>query len=152
MTENTPGTSYDPALGSEGDNDQLPQEDTLLDRGVDDQLDEGYSPPDRDPIAQMGGLEPEDETAQQLRAEEPEVWESEAGQAAGEREVDRAGRLEEIDDAGRGTDVIAGDAGFAGGAASAEEAAVHLQPEARDGDEEEAVDVFTEPEPDVDLP
>jgi hypothetical protein len=151
MSENTPATSYDPALGSEGDDDQLPQEDTLLDRGLDDQLDEGYSPPDRDPITQMGGLEPEDETAQQLRAEEPEVWESEPGQAAGEREVDRAGRLEDIDDAGRDTDAIARDAGFAGGAASAEEAAVHLQPELREGEDEESVDVFTEPEPDVDL-
>ncbi|WP_156252184.1 DUF5709 domain-containing protein [Pseudactinotalea terrae] len=148
MTENTPGTSTDPALGSEGDNDQLPREDTLVDRGVDDLLDEGYSPPDRDPIQSMGGLDPDDETAQQLRAEEPEVWESEPGQAAGESQPDRAGRLEDIDDAGRGTDRFAHDAGVAGGAAGAEEAAVHLEPEYRD--ENDPVDVFTEPEPDTD--
>jgi hypothetical protein len=29
------------------DDDQLPQEDTLIDRGVDDVLDEGYSPPEK---------------------------------------------------------------------------------------------------------
>lgn len=162
MTENTPGTSEDPALGAEGDDDQLTQEDALLDRGVDDLLDEGYSPPDRDPVQQMGGLDPEDETAQQLRAEEREVWESEPGQAAGESEPDRAGRLEDIDDAGRGTDRFASDAGISGGAASAEEAAVHLEPEYQDplestiepgtedpDDVDTAVDVFTEPDPEV---
>lgn len=150
MTENTPGTWTDPALGSEGDDDQLTAEDSLVDRGVDDLLDEGYSPPDRDPIQQMGGLEPDDPTEQQLDAEEPEVWDSEPGQAAGERQPDRAPRLEDIDDAGRDTDSIAGDAGIAGGAAGAEEAAVHLVPEeAIDGDGD-AVDVFTEPEVDVD--
>lgn len=142
MSENTPATSTDNALGSEGDSDQLPREDTLVERGVDDLLDEGYSTPERDPIRQMGGIEPDDPTAQQLEAEEPEVWEQEQ-QASGERQPDRAGRLEEVHDAGRDTDRFATDAGVAGGAASAEEAAVHLQP---DGD---AVDVFTEPEPDV---
>lgn len=147
MTENTPGTSHDPALGSEGDDDQLTKEDGLIRRGVDDLLDEGYSPPDRDPIQQMGGLEPDDPTEQQLRAEEQEVWESEPGQAPGERQPDRAGRLEEVEDGGRDTDTLARDAGVAGGAASAEEAAVHLQPES--GDEDGPVDVFTEPDPDV---
>lgn len=152
MTENTPGTSEDPALGSEGDTDQLPLEDTLVERGVADLLDEGYSPPDRDPIQQMGGLDPDDPTEQQLRAEEPEVWDSEPGRAAGERQPDRAPRLEDVDDRGRGTDLFAGDAGVAGGAASAEEAAVHLIPdEPIDGDDD-AVDIFTEPEPEIDEP
>ena len=32
---------------TEGDSDQLPLEDTLLDRGLEDVLDEGYSPPER---------------------------------------------------------------------------------------------------------
>lgn len=144
MTENTPATSTDNALGSEGDSDQLDREDTLIDRGVDDLLDEGYSPPERDPIQQMGGLEPEDETEQQLNAEEPEVWEVPAGQAPGERQADRAGRLEETTDGGRGTDAYAVDAGIAGGAASAEEAAVRIDEE----DDADAVDVFTEPEVD----
>lgn len=154
MTENTPATSTDNALGSEGDSDQLPREDELLDRGVDDLLDEGYSPPERDPIRQMGGLDPDDPTAQQLRAEEPEVWDSEPGQAAGERQDDRAPRLEDVQDSGRDTDVVAGDAGIAGGAASAEEAAVHLLPDVPagiddDGDAAGSVDVFTEPEVDL---
>ena len=47
MTEETPATSNDRALGSEGDADQLPREDMLLERGVEDLLDEGYSPPER---------------------------------------------------------------------------------------------------------
>lgn len=144
MTENTPGTSTDNALGSEGDNDQLPREDTLVDRGVEDLLDEGYSPPDRDPVQQMGGLDPDDPTEQQLRAEEPEVWEEPAGQAPGERQPDRAGRLEDVEDAGRDTDRYAEDAGIAGGAASAEEAAVRVTDEDEATD---AVDIFTEPDP-----
>src|SRR3954464_7056111 len=49
---------------STDDDDQLPVEDTLLDRGVDDILDEGYSPPDR-------WKEPRDhETLDELLAEE----------------------------------------------------------------------------------
>ncbi|MDT5326613.1 MAG: hypothetical protein QOF25_3765, partial [Mycobacterium sp.] len=34
-------------LYSTDDDDQLSQEDTLIDRGVDDTLDEGYSPPEK---------------------------------------------------------------------------------------------------------
>ncbi|WP_420114389.1 DUF5709 domain-containing protein, partial [Pseudactinotalea sp.] len=71
-------------------------------------------------------------------------WESEPGQAAGERQADRAGRLEDVEDGGRDTDRIARDAGISGGAASAEEAAVHLEPENRD--DSDPVDVFTEPD------
>lgn len=147
MTENTPGTSTDNALGSEGDSDQLDREDTLVDRGVEDLLDEGYSPPDRDPIQQMGGLDPDDPTQQQLNAEQPEVWDVPAGRAAGERQADRAGRLEETTDEGRGTDAYAVDAGVAGGAASAEEAAVRVE----DDEDEDSVDIFTEPDVDVDF-
>ncbi len=131
MTEETPATSTDPALGSEGDADQLSQEDTLVDRGVADLLDEGYSPPDR-PRANRFGETPWEEVHgesldQRLAEEEPEVWES-TQPAAGAREEDRAGRLAEDDsavDAG-GNDQFAHDEGFSGGAASAEEAAVHL--------------------------
>lgn len=158
MTENTPGTWTDPALGSEGDNDQVTAEDALEERGVEDLLDEGYSPPDRDPISEMGGLDPDDETARQLRAEEPEVWESEPGQAAGERQPDRAGRLEDIGESGRGGDRFAHDAGISGAGASAEEAAVHLEPELYDPVDErtspgadDAVDIYTEPDPDEDI-
>ena len=53
--------------GSDGeysldDDDQLQPEDTLDDRGVDDVLDEGYSPPDYAPKGAVHGL-----TAQEMR-------------------------------------------------------------------------------------
>lgn len=131
MTEETPATSTDPALGSEGDADQLSQEDTLLDRGVDDLLDEGYSPPDRARANRFGETPWEEvhgeSLDQRLAEEEPEVWES-TRPAPEARDEDRAGRLSEDDsavDAG-GNDQFALDEGFSGGAASAEEAAVHL--------------------------
>jgi hypothetical protein len=131
MSQDTPGTSTDPALGSEGDSDQLSREDTLIERGVDDLLDEGYSPPERDRTTHYGETPWEEshrETIDQRAAqEEPEVWEQRP-RVSGEREVNRAGRLIEDDnavDAG-GNDSFAIDAGVSGGAASAEEAAIHL--------------------------
>ena len=45
MSDDTPATRTDPALGTEGDSDQLQRDDTLVDRGVDDVLDEGYARP-----------------------------------------------------------------------------------------------------------
>ena len=105
MTEETPATSTDAALGSEGDADQLPREDMLLERGV------------------------------ELAIVKPEVWEMPEG-PSGDREEYRAGRLEADDDAVEAgvTDTFAHDVGVAGGAASAEEAAVHVIP---DPDQEE---------------
>ncbi|WP_029290586.1 DUF5709 domain-containing protein [Cellulomonas sp. HZM] len=131
MSEDTPGTTTDAELGSEGDTDQLPREDTLVDRGVDDLLDEGYSPPERDTRAHYGETPWEErhrETIDQRhQQEEPEVWERRP-RVDGDREELRAGRLVEDDDAvdAGGTDSFALDAGVSGGAASAEEAAVHL--------------------------
>lgn len=131
MSDDTSGTSTDPALGSEGDTDQLPREDTLLERGVDDLLDEGYSPPQRDRSTHYGETAWEEshrETIDQRASqEEPEVWEKRP-KISGEREEGRAGRLVEDDDAveAGGTDSFAIDAGVSGGAASAEEAAIHL--------------------------
>ena len=125
----TPGTSADPELGGEGDTDQLPSEDTLIDRGVDDLLDEGYTVPDRPRTNHYGETAWEEahrETIdQRIGQEEPEVWEA---RPRPERDESRAGRLVEDDDAveAGGTDGFAVDAGFSGGAASAEEAAVHL--------------------------
>lgn len=116
-------------LGGEGDSNQLPREDTLLDRGVDDLLDEGYSPPDfprsnhygETPLEEILG-EPLD---RRLAEEEPDVWQT-GGHPAPGREPDRAGRLVESDDSWRAQDIYATDAGVAGGAASAEEAAMHI--------------------------
>ena len=129
MSYDTSGTSQDPELDSEGDTDQLSSEDTLLDRGVEDLLDEGYTVPTR-PRSNHYGETPWEESHretidQRIGQEEPEVWEA---RPRPEREEFRAGRLIEDDDAveAGGTDGFAIDAGISGGAASAEEAAVHL--------------------------
>ncbi len=134
MSENTPATSTDPATGAEGDADQLPEEDTLVGRGVDDLLDEGYSPPDRPrPASAHWGETPWEESRgetldQRVAQEEPDVWDDPDRAPDPSREPDRAGRLLEDDDAveSGGNDQFAIDAGVDGGAASAEEAAVHV--------------------------
>lgn len=133
MTEDTPATSTDPATGAEGDADQLSAEDTLLDRGVDDLLDEGYAPPERPRPAsahwgETAWEEARGETLDQRYAqEEPEVWDAEP-RTDPSREPDRAGRLQQDDDAveAGGNDTFAIDSGIDGGAASAEEAAIHV--------------------------
>ncbi len=128
----TPGTTADPETGAEGDTDQLEQEDTLLDRGVDSVLDEGYSPPDRRSGHRLETqLENElgESMADRLAQEEPEVWETDPGPDAGAREPDRAGRLAATDADLSGmytVDTMAVDVGIDGGAASAEEAAMHV--------------------------
>lgn len=145
MSEDTPATSTDPALGSEGDSNQLPGEDTMVERGVDDGLDEGVTPPERPRPAsahfgETAWEESRGETLdQRVAQEEPEVWEVDAAPPAHRDEL-RAGRLVEDDDAvaSGGTDTFAQDAGVSGGAASAEEAAVHLL-------EEDVPDLAAEP-------
>ena len=134
MNEETPATSTDPSLGSEGDADQLPREDMLLERGVEDLLDEGYSPPEHARSNRYGETPWEEEHRetidQRIGQEEPEVWEV-PEEPSGDREEFRAGRLEADDDAVEAgvTDTFAHDVGVAGGAASAEEAAVHVIPD-----------------------
>jgi len=104
------------------DDDQLTQEDALIDRGVDDLLDEGYEPPD-------AWREPRDHETldEQLAEEEPDptMQLDDPDEQAGDDEVgdERAGRLV----AGpRDGELLGGDVGIDGGAASAEEAAVHI--------------------------
>jgi hypothetical protein len=137
-----------PAAGeySAEDDNQLQPEDTLVDRGIDDVLDEGYSPPERpyghgafgpsetmdqmlaeevqDPASRMNT--PLDEGDQQ-RSDEAER-ETEFPQRSEVGRV-RAGRLV-APDRGFGEDaeaeLVADDVGISGGAASAEEAAVHI--------------------------
>ena len=130
MSKDTSGTSPDPETGAEGDTDQLPLEDTLMDRGVDDLLDEGYSPPERARTNRFGETAWEEarrETLEQrLSEEEPELWQA---PERGARQPDRAGRLVQDEDAlegRRSNDTFAHDVGLAGGAASAEEAAMHI--------------------------
>jgi hypothetical protein len=129
MSEDTPATSTDAALNSEGDTDQLPKEDTLTQRGVDDLLDEGYSPPERPRSNHFGETALEEiqgeSLDQRLAEEEPDIFDA---PDSGASQPDRAGRLVADPDAldGRVNDTFAEDAGVDGGAASAEEAAVHI--------------------------
>jgi hypothetical protein len=129
------------------EDDQLQREDTLVDRGVDDVLDEGYSPPERPYGRHSVGST--SESLDQLRAEEEpdpamqmyDPFDKDEQQRSDEadRETEfpqrtevgraRAGRLV-APDQGFGEDVdadlVADDVGIDGGAASAEEAAVHV--------------------------
>lgn len=120
--------------------DQLQPEDSLDDRGVDDVLDEGISPPEK-----LRGAEDKATTArgqlegetieERLGQEEPEVWadaeqERDAdildGPVGGEVGTERTGRLVAQDDgSGAEQDVFAEDEGIDGAGASAEEAAMH---------------------------
>lgn len=118
-------------LYSTDDDDQLSQEDTLIDRGVDDILDEGYSPPEK-------WKEPRDhETLDELLSEEepdPAMQLGEDDPSADFAEDDevgdrRAGRLVAPDEgvnADGESELLATDVGIDGSAASAEEAAVHV--------------------------
>lgn len=137
-----------PAFGeyTGDDENQLQPEDTLIDRGVDDVLDEGFSPPER-PYGR-GSIGPVENMEQRLAEQEPDpasrigdpldVYERRRSDEA-ERESEfprhdevgrvRAGRLV-APDMGFGEDteaeLVAADFGISGGAASAEEAAVHI--------------------------
>ena len=129
----TPATSPDPESAAEGDTDQLQQEDTLLDRGVENVLDEGYSPPDHPPNPyRLETAEEEregDSLDDRLDQEQPEVWETADRPDAGASEPDRAGRLavDASEPSGASAaSLMAQDVGIDGGAASAEEAAVHV--------------------------
>jgi hypothetical protein len=116
---------------------QLQPEDTLLDRGVEDALDEGWSPPEREPAHLRQGMTREEQRIgasldERLAAEEPEPdpysWID-----AGEPDP-RAGRLVSPDQGGgedTEKDEVGVDVGIDGAGASAEEAAVHvIDPEA----------------------
>jgi hypothetical protein len=120
--------------------DQLQPSDTLEDRGVDDVLDEGYSPPDREPARLRHPHEvDEPETLdERLAEEEPELWvdpdeddDADTFDTDAEDEVggDRTGRLV-AQNQGSGEDedseLWATDAGIDGAGASAEEAAMHV--------------------------
>ena len=128
------------------EDNQLQAEDTLIDRGVDDVLDEGYSPPERpygrgssdsslrawtsclprkSRIRQCGYMTRSTRTSSNAPMKpsvNPISQRNEVGRA-------RAGRLVACDQ-GFGKDIdadlVADDVGLGGGAASAEEAAVHI--------------------------
>lgn len=107
---------------------QLQPEETLSDHELEDVLDRGYSPPDRDP-----GDREHESLDQRLSEEEPDVAEDpdDPDYPTGDTEVGdrRAGRLIAPDE-GTAEDVdaqlLGTDAGVDGAGASAEEAAVHI--------------------------
>lgn len=128
------------------DEDQPGAEDSGTPDDVDDELDRGYSPPDR-PSPDYGNTpweEAHGETlAQRLAQEEPDPdprsWDDddEQDEADPDPEVGdrRAGRLVNPDQGfGEDTeqDIIGEDVGIDGGGASAEEAAMHIIPDADD--------------------
>lgn len=117
-----PEHSQDPELG---DAIQLDPSETLEGDPNDDPLDSGYIPPDRPFGAEHTGTTAAEELAgesldERLAEEEPEDFRS--------VEPDRAGRL--VAETGESDqDLYAEDVGIDGGAASAEEAAVHREDE-----------------------
>jgi hypothetical protein len=133
MTETPEG------LPDESDNlDQLQPEDTLVDRGVDDVLDEGYSPPEKWSAGEGFGSTADEALQgesldQRLTQEEPDVDPyAEVDDDVlddGEVGTERAGRLVDPDEGfGEDTekDLVGEDVGIDGAASSAEEAAVHV--------------------------
>lgn len=116
---------------------QDPPEDTLVDRGVDDPLDEGFTAPERWSAGEGFGTTPEEELqgesldqrlAQEVPEPDPYALADEEDLDDGEVGRERSGRLVDPN-AGIGEDVdaelLGDDAGIDGAAASAEEAAVH---------------------------
>jgi hypothetical protein len=129
------------------DTGPLEPEDTLLDRGLEDSLDEGYSPPDRPfAVEDVGTTAGEQRTGEsldeRLRRERPdesppdgdglgdvsdtdgELLDPEAGDR-------RSGRLVGPDEGAHAREegLTGEEVGIDGGAASAEEAAVHVIPD-----------------------
>ncbi|MDO0931408.1 DUF5709 domain-containing protein [Streptomyces sp. DG2A-72] len=128
-------------------------EDTLDDRGIDPAIDEGYSPPEKPLAVQRRGTtaaeqRERDSLDERLQAERPdtepppgdEIGDVPDGEGepvdaeAGDR---RAGRLTAAaEGAETQDDTVAEDAGIAGGAASSEEAAVHVVDNPAESDDE----------------
>ena len=133
IDETEPGSETD---GNDGVAEQLSVEDSLLDTRIDDVLDEGYSPPDREPSVHVPTESEEargESLDELLSAEVPEIWAQdeenlfyESGEEVGGA---RAGRLVSIGSDGYSDtekDMLAGDVGIDGAGASAEEAAMHV--------------------------
>lgn len=130
--------------------DQLQSDDTLVDRGVDDVLDEGYTTPEHWSPAQGHGNTAAEQhsretldqrVAQEVPDDDPDRPVPRWNPDGDDREVGgkRAGRLVDTDDGGiHGDHMEAEEVGIDGGAAPAEEAAVHVIDPAEDTDEEDA--------------
>ena len=144
-------TSNDPELYegySVDDEGQLQPKDTLIGNDVEDELDRGYSPPEKYSAGQGFGNTPLEEAMgetleQRITQEEPEpdpyveaeeLAEAAAADEDGEHEVgdERAGRLMDPDEGAHEdteSSLVGTDVGIDGAAASAEEAAMHIVPD-----------------------
>lgn len=134
--------------GEDPPNDDLDLENALGERGLDDQMEEGYSPPERplavDKYGTTGEEERRGESLDQRTAQEIDDVEPPEGDGIGDldggdgeplepEDETRSGRLSAADEVpGRSTDVYADDVGIDGGAASAEKAAVHTTDDEED--------------------
>jgi len=137
IDETEPGSSNDE---NDGVAEQLSVEDSLLDTRIDDVLDEGYSPPDREPahLRHPHEVDEPETLDERLAEEEPDVWSdpdasddaTTSGRDAEDEVGDaRSGRLVAPDEGveeDRESDLYATDAGIDGAGASAEEAAMHV--------------------------
>ncbi len=145
-------TDFDPTMPDESEQlDQLQPDDSLIDRGVADVLDEGYVAPEKwSPAQGYGNTRAEmrhgETLDQRIAQEEPDftpregTWKDdpdERRQVGGRRSgrlVDADGGYDETD---REPESIGHDVGFAGGAASAEEAAMHIIDDYEDDDDDD---------------
>ena len=127
------------------DQDQLQSQTNLEERGVDDALDEGYSPPEKPSVLMREGEHDTMDARLSEEVPEPDPY-AETDQEQGlddgvsdesdfldpQTGDERAGRLMDVNE-GIGPDqegdLIATDAGIDAGAATAEEAAMHVVPE-----------------------
>lgn len=135
-------TDYDEAIPEESEQlDQVQSGESLLDRGVDDVLDEGYVTAENwSPAQGFGSTAAEMHQGETLAmrigqeqpepvAADPEPWNPdpeeprEVGRARAGRLVDANGGVPGPD---KESDAVARDVGIDGGAATAEEAAMHI--------------------------
>ena len=143
MTDNVTEISDDDR-SEQLDQDQFQPQDSLVDRGVGDALDEGYSPPENySPLIREGEhetlderlaeeipepdpyAEPEPETNLTVRDELENLDDGEVGEVRAGRLIDpNSGIGPDLD-----KDLIGQDVGIDAGAASAEEAAMHIVPD-----------------------
>ena len=140
---NTPSDENETYNSYSVDDEDQPQDtgDSLSDdRGLEEPLDEGYSPPEKPSAGQRWGNTPLEEELgetldQRIEQEEPEPDPYEEAATAdevlddGEVGRDRAGRLVDPDEGVREDDEpaeVATDVGIDGAGASAEEAAMHV--------------------------
>jgi hypothetical protein len=153
MSEENPATdAYQPTGGNEEQADAAPLDlqDAVDERTYDDILDEGYSPPERPlGVSRTGTTAAEQHEGEsldeRLRQEVPDVTvppgDGIGDLPGGEGEpvdpeagADRAGRLVAPDEGAHPDttkELVAEDEGIDGGAAGAEEAAVHIAPDDR---------------------